>query len=108
MKTTEIISFTKKWHSELNSFIIGPASSLTFAKAGATYVTFIGRHTEKLREAAAIIAEASVDEKAKAVFEAADLTDKDQVERAFQSVVEKVGRVDITVSNVTGYSPTLL
>lgn len=124
METPEIISFTKTWHSEPYPFIspsrpelsaagknivvtgggtgIGRAVSVAFAKAGAKSVIILGRRAEKLKEAAAVISGAAVEGNTEVLFKAADITDKDQVVRAFQSVVDKVGKIDVLVSNAAG------
>lgn len=120
----QIISFTKKWHSEPYPFIspsrpelsaagknivvtgggtgIGRAISTAFTKAGAKSVTIIGRRADKLKDAAAVIAEDAVSSDTRVIYEVADLGDKGQVVRAFQSVVDKVGKIDVMVSNAGG------
>lgn len=115
------ISFTKTWHTEPYPFIspsrpelsaegknvvvlggsagIGNAISVAFAQAGPKSITIVGRRLEKLQEAAEKVTAAVSDSATQVLVESANLQDRAQVDRAYQSVVDKVGKIDILVIN---------
>jgi NAD(P)-dependent dehydrogenase (short-subunit alcohol dehydrogenase family) len=118
------ISFTKTYHTKPYPFIspnrpelsaagrnivitgggtgIGNAIAVGFAQAGAKSVAIIGRRIEKLKSDAAAISAAASDKSTHVLYEQADLLDRDQTTRAFQSIAEKVGKIDVFVSNAGG------
>lgn len=113
------ISFTKTWHTKPYPYIsptrpelsadgknvvitgggtgIGNAIGIAFAQAGAKSVSILGRRLEKLESGAANIS--AVSKKTQVLYEVADLLNRSQVDIAFKAIVEKVGKVDILVSN---------
>ncbi|OGM48674.1 oxidoreductase [Aspergillus bombycis] len=115
------VSFTKSWHTEPYPFIspsrpelsaegknvvvlggsagIGNAISVAFAQAGPQSVAIVGRRPEKLQEAAEKVNTAAEDKVTEVLVESADLQDRAQVDQAYQSIVEKVGKIDILVIN---------
>ncbi|RAL00791.1 SDR family NAD(P)-dependent oxidoreductase [Aspergillus ibericus CBS 121593] len=115
------ISFTKTWHSEPYPFIsdrpelsasgknivvtggatgIGNAIAVAFAKAGAKSVSILGRQADKLRLGAEKISNAvPVDGNTQALHETADILDPVQLTAALQSIVGKVGKIDVFVAN---------
>ncbi|EEU34499.1 uncharacterized protein NECHADRAFT_55027 [Fusarium vanettenii 77-13-4] len=119
----KIISFTKTWHSEPYAFIsptrpelsaagknivvtsggtgIGNAIATAFAKAGAKSVAILGRRQDKLKSGAVHISAAAA-QGTQVLYETADLLDLGQTEAAFQSIVAKVGEIDVLVSNAGG------
>ncbi|KAK4248950.1 hypothetical protein C7999DRAFT_30639 [Corynascus novoguineensis] len=115
-----VISFTKKWHSEPYEFIsptrpelsaagknvivtgggtgIGLAIARAFVKAGAASVAIVGRREDKLKSGVADISAAAA-EGTRVLYETADLSDLEQSKAAFQAIVDKVGKIDVLVSN---------
>ncbi|KAB8210967.1 hypothetical protein BDV34DRAFT_220142 [Aspergillus parasiticus] len=115
------ISFTKTWHTEPYPFIspsrpelstkgknvvilggsagIGNAISVAFAQAGPKSVAIVGRRLDKLQEAAEKVTAAASDRATQVLVESADLQDRAQVDCAYQSVVDNVGKIDILVIN---------
>lgn len=76
----------------------GKAIATAFAQAGAKSVSILGRRPDRLQTAAADIAKA-VTGHTEVLYEVADLRDRAQVEKALRSISDKVGRLDILVSN---------
>lgn len=118
----KLYSFTKEWHSAPYPFIsparpelscagknivvtggatgIGYAVSLAFAQAGAKSVTILGRRPEKLQEAVDTISKAVAGAGTTQVLSrVTDLANRDQVTEALNSVADKVGKLDVLVSN---------
>ncbi|KAF3396963.1 Short chain dehydrogenase andI [Talaromyces pinophilus] len=122
MSFPEPISFTKTWHSKPYPFIdpsrpelsavgknvvitgggsgIGNAVAVAFAKAGAKSVSIVGRSADRLKRGAEKIQSAIPPNGAtKVISEVADLLVKSQIDAALQSIVAKVGKIDVFVSN---------
>ena len=119
-------SFTKGWYTQPYDFIsptrpentargknvvvtggatgIGLATAIAFAKAGAKSVTIVARRENKLKESASSIASAAAQD-TRVEYQVADLTNQKQTLAAFAAIEEKVGKLDILVSNV-GVSST--
>ncbi|KAE8418127.1 hypothetical protein BDV36DRAFT_255029 [Aspergillus pseudocaelatus] len=115
------ISFTKTWHTEPYPFIspsrselsakgknvvvlggsagIGNAISIAFAQAGPKSVAVVGRRPDKLQEAAGKATAAVSDPTTQVLVESADLQDRAQVDRAYQSIVDKMGKINILIIN---------
>lgn len=116
------VSFTKTWHNEQYDFIspqraelsmsgknvvvtgggsgIGRATAIAFAQAGARSVSILGRRESKLQSAKKDIRDAAIPSaNITVLYEVADLTNKDEVERAFANISGKVGKLDILVNN---------
>lgn len=122
-KMPKRVSFTKSWHTKPYSYIsptrpelsadgknvlitgggtgIGNAIGVAFAQAGAKSVSILGRRLDKLGSGAANIS--AVSKKVDVFYEQADLLNRFQVDAAFKAIVEKVGKIDIFVSNA-GYA----
>jgi NADP-dependent 3-hydroxy acid dehydrogenase YdfG len=71
---------------------IGAATARRLAADGAA-VALVGRREERLRDLAAELDDSSV------VSVAADVSDRDAVERAARSIRDELGRVDLVVAN---------
>ncbi|KAH8814804.1 oxidoreductase [Xylogone sp. PMI_703] len=120
MAASPFPSFTKTWHTEPYPFIspkrpelsakgknvivtggatgIGNSIAVAFAQAGAKSVSIIGRRLDKLKEGEKTIL-ATASNEVTVLYETADLMNRDQTIAAFKSIAEKVGKVDILVSN---------
>ena len=118
-KIPEIISFTKKWHSEPYPYIsptrpelsargknvivtgggtgIGNAIAIGLAQVGAKSVSILGRRLDKLEGWAATISKSS--RETKVLHKAADLLNRSAVDAALKAIVEEIGKIDIFVSN---------
>jgi NAD(P)-dependent dehydrogenase (short-subunit alcohol dehydrogenase family) len=81
---------------------IGNAIGVAFAQADAKSVSIIGRRLDKLKSGAATISAAS--KETQVLYEVTDLLNLSQVDTALKGIVEKVGKIDILVSNA-GYVP---
>ncbi len=79
---------------------IGKAAALTLAREGAN-VALLARGLEELRETAGRIAAETGREP---LVIQADVTAKDQCDRAVQAVIERFGRLDILINNAGGTS----
>ena len=123
-KAPKIFSLTKTWHSEPYPEIdptrpelsaqgknivitgggsgIGKSVGIAFAKAGAKSIAIVGRRPEILKAGHAAISAAASD-KTVVLSVAADLVDHDQTIAAFTSIAEKVGKIDVLVSNAGAY-----
>lgn len=113
--------FTKTWHTKPYAYIspdrpelsvagknvvvtgggtgIGNAIATSFAKAGAKSLTIIGRRLDRLNLGVEAIRDAVPASKTVVSHQVADLTDSAQVEKAFDSIVSKGGKIHILVSN---------
>lgn len=113
------VSFTKLWHNEPYPFIsptrpelsvtgknviitgggtgIGKATAIAFSKAGAQSVAIVGRRLERLQIATQEIR--SANHSTHVLFEVGDVTKRDSIDSALKSIVDKVGKIDIFVSN---------
>lgn len=96
---------------------IGRATAIEFARAGAASVSILGRRIEQLVASSNDITAAATDKSTKVFYHAADLVKRDEVDKAFQSISAKVGKIDILVSNagslpapgpLTGYDSSVL
>ncbi|KAI0120724.1 hypothetical protein BJ170DRAFT_698863 [Xylariales sp. AK1849] len=118
------VSFTKKWYSEPYPFIssmrpelsargknivitgggtgIGQATGAAFARAGARSISILGRRADKLKSSAASILAAAFEETTVS-YETADLADWAQTAAAFDSIAQKVGKIDVLISNAGMY-----
>ncbi len=76
---------------------IGRATAIALARAGAR-VGLSGRRRGPLEETAALIGDG-------AVLAPADLTEAEQVERALETVLSALGRLDLVVSNAGANAP---
>lgn len=132
------VSFTKGWHSEPYAAIsptrpelsvagknvvvtgggtgIGRSIAMSFAQAGAKSVSILGRRVEKLKEGVEAISGVA-GAGSEILYEKADLTARTQVDAAFKAITDKVGKIDILVSNagdfpamglVAEYNPDIL
>lgn len=117
----EFISFTKIWHNKSYDRIsplrpelsargknvvvtgggtgIGKAVAIAFAQAGADSVFILGRRIDRLKTAAKEIMAAARTGNTRVLFETADLTKREDVDRALKSFVGKVGKISILVAN---------
>ena len=117
------VSFTKTWHNTPYNAIsptlpslsasgknvvvtgggtgIGKAIALAFASANATSITILGRREDRLKNGVEAIkaASAAVKGKTRVSYEIADLTKRDQVEKALGSIAKQSGPIDVFVSN---------
>ncbi|ETS79368.1 hypothetical protein PFICI_09221 [Pestalotiopsis fici W106-1] len=118
-------SFTESWHSEPYPFIspkrqelsaagrnvvitgggtgIGKAIGIAFAQAGAQSVAIIGRRLDRLEIAAREIQAAG--HSTRVLFETGDVEKRESIEAALDSIVAKVGKIDIFAANA-GMLPT--
>lgn len=78
---------------------VGLAIAIAFSQAGAKSVSILGRRLDRLETAAVDISKAKADPETLVLFEVADLMDRAQVDMAFRSIYEKVGNLDILISN---------
>ncbi|KAL4892987.1 hypothetical protein BDV59DRAFT_179213 [Aspergillus ambiguus] len=125
----EPISFTKAWHCEPYPFLspfkpelsmsgknvvitgggtgIGNAIAVAFAKAGAKSVSILGRRLDKLKLGAESITRAVASGGiVQVLFEVADIREAGQLATALHSIVDKVGNIDILVSNANSMPPS--
>ncbi|RAH75085.1 SDR family NAD(P)-dependent oxidoreductase [Aspergillus aculeatinus CBS 121060] len=123
------ISFTKEWHTKPYAFIspsrpelsaagknvvitgggsgIGNAIAVAFAQASAKSVSILGRRLETLKLGAEKITTAATEAhtSTQVFYETADLRQRSAVDEALASIVSRVGKIDIFVSNA-GTLPT--
>lgn len=112
-------SFTKAWHTEPYPFIspsraelsasgknvvitgggtgIGKATAIAFAQAGAKSVAMVGRRVDRLQGAAEEARAAN--SLSTVLYEAGDVTSRASMDKALRSISDKVGKIDIFVSN---------
>lgn len=81
---------------------IGKAIAISFAQAGARSISILGRREDRLKAAVAEIFNASTDSASNVIYESVDLMKREQVDAALASIVSKVGKLDILVSNAAG------
>jgi NAD(P)-dependent dehydrogenase (short-subunit alcohol dehydrogenase family) len=94
---------------------IGRAIGVAFAQAGAKSVSIVGRRLEKLKEGAEVIS-AAVTTDTEVIFKVAGIRKPDELSAALESIVAKVGKIDVFVSNagsvqprkILGYDPAKL
>ncbi|KAH7310732.1 hypothetical protein B0I35DRAFT_489514 [Stachybotrys elegans] len=113
------VSFTKVWHNKPYPFIspqrpalsaknknvvvtgggsgIGKAIAIAFAEAGAASVAILGRRLERLEASAQDIE--AVGSKTRVICEAADIRKRLSLDKALDSIVAQVGKIDIFVAN---------
>ncbi|RAH47356.1 SDR family NAD(P)-dependent oxidoreductase [Aspergillus brunneoviolaceus CBS 621.78] len=123
------ISFTKEWHTKPYAFIspsrpelsaagknvvitgggsgIGNAIAVAFSQASAKSVSILGRRLETLKSGAEKITTAATQARTstQVLYEVADLRQRSAVDEALASIVSRVGKIDIVVSNA-GTLPT--
>ncbi|CVK86347.1 related to reductase [Fusarium mangiferae] len=126
LEAPQWVSFTKNWHSSPYEAIsiqrpelsmngrsvvvtgggtgIGKATAIAFAKAGAKSISIIGRRLDRLQSSKAAISQASM-KNAIVLYEVADVSIPTQVEKAFDNIVEQVGKIDILVNNAGAICP---
>ncbi|KAH7174309.1 uncharacterized protein B0J16DRAFT_388129 [Fusarium flagelliforme] len=114
-----MVSFTKTWHDKPYPMIsptrpelsvsgqnivitggghgIGQAIGIAFAQANAKSVSIVGRTLERLEKAAAAIQAANPS--TVVLYEVADTTDRESIDKALNNFVGKVGKIDIFVAN---------
>jgi NAD(P)-dependent dehydrogenase (short-subunit alcohol dehydrogenase family) len=117
----KFISFTKTWHTEPYDRIspqrpelsakgrnvvvtgggtgIGKAIAIAFAEAGAASVCILGRRIDRLQTAAKEITAAAQRTGTRVLYEVADLTKRDNVDKALEIFARKVGKLSILVAN---------
>nr|POE51589.1 glucose and ribitol dehydrogenase like 2 [Quercus suber] len=78
---------------------IGKSIAMSFAQAGAQSVTILGRREKQLTEALKEMTVAATDEHSVLMYQVADLMKREEVDKALASVVAKVGKLDVLVSN---------
>lgn len=131
------VSFTKTWHNKPYPYIspgrpelsaagknvvvtgggtgIGKAIAIAFAQASASSVSIIGRRLNRLEEAAADISAAAASTSVRVVTAQGDLSQGASATKTISEIAEKVGKIDIFVSNagimsaaapVVGYDET--
>ncbi|KAF7560175.1 hypothetical protein G7046_g3963 [Stylonectria norvegica] len=76
---------------------IGRATAIGFSQAGAKSVSILGRRLNKLQETEALIK--ADHPRTVVISKSADLTKREEVDSALQSIVAQVGKIDIFVSN---------
>jgi NAD(P)-dependent dehydrogenase (short-subunit alcohol dehydrogenase family) len=79
---------------------IGKAIAIAFAEAGAKSVSILGRRIDRLKTSSAEITAARSSNDTQVLIEVTDLTVREEVDKAVKSIVDKVGPIDILVSNV--------
>lgn len=93
---------------------IGKAIAVAFAQSGARSVSIVGRREDHLKTAINELQHASPAGVSSFLYKIADLRNRAQVDKAFDAIVESVGKIDILVSNagalpdlkpVAGYDP---
>lgn len=84
---------------------IGKAIGIAFVQAGARSVSILGRREDRLKGTLAEMTSAATGVATICHYEQADLTKREQVDRAFASIAAKVGKLDILVSNAGGLQP---
>ncbi|PVH84529.1 NAD(P)-binding protein [Cadophora sp. DSE1049] len=116
--------FTKRWHNKPYSTIsptrpensargkvivvtgggtgIGAAIAKSFAEAGAAGIGLIGRREEQLKSSSRSIS--SISNTTKVEYATADVTDKNSLDKAFGQFAERLGKIDILVSNAGYFS----
>jgi NAD(P)-dependent dehydrogenase (short-subunit alcohol dehydrogenase family) len=117
-------SFTKTWHTKPYPFIdptrpelsakgknvvitgggtgIGNAIGVGFAKAGAKSIVILGRRVEKLEAGKAAISAAAGSETS-VTYKSVDLVNKEQTTKAFDSIAQEFGKIDVMVVNAGVY-----
>ncbi|KAJ4292763.1 hypothetical protein N0V90_009426 [Kalmusia sp. IMI 367209] len=76
---------------------IGKATAIAFAQAGAKFIAIFGRRVDKLKSAAEEIRKENPNETTTVVFESVDLSKRVDVDAAFASALEKIGKVQIDI-----------
>lgn len=121
----EFISFTKTWHTKPYHSIsplrpelpakgknvvvtgggtgIGRAIAIAFAQARASSVSILGRRIDRLYSAAKEITAAAEHTGTRVLYETADLTKHEDVEKALAVFVGKVGKLSILVANAGAF-----
>ncbi|OHW99710.1 short chain dehydrogenase reductase family protein [Colletotrichum incanum] len=119
------VSFTKTYHHEPYDLIsstrpelsaagknvvitgggtgIGKAIAISFAQAGAQSISILGRRLDRLENAAAEIRNSSGNTPL-IIYKKTDLSVPKDVQGAFETIVQRSGKIDILVSNA-GYFP---
>ncbi|KAH7466337.1 hypothetical protein FOMA001_g16582 [Fusarium oxysporum f. sp. matthiolae] len=112
-------SFTKSWHAEPYPFIsptrpelsaagknvvitgggtgIGQATGIAFAQADAKSIAIVGRRLDCLETSAKAIQAAN--SSIQVLFESGDVTKLESLSTALKNIVEKVGKIDIFITN---------
>ncbi|OQO01524.1 hypothetical protein B0A48_12559 [Cryoendolithus antarcticus] len=78
---------------------IGKAIATGFAQAGAQSVSILGRREGRLIAAVADIRAAAINAASVVGYEVADLLKREEVDRAFQSILAQTGNIEILVCN---------
>nr|AMD38939.1 reductase [Fusarium aywerte] len=116
---TNLVSFTRVWHNDTYALIsptrpelsasgknvvitggshgIGQAIGVAFAQANAKSVAILGRTLDHLETAAAAIQAANPS--TLVLFEVADTTKREDIDRALKNFVDKTGKIDIFAAN---------
>lgn len=78
---------------------IGQSIAVNVARAGARSVSILGRREDRLKVAMEVMTAAATDNKSIFIYEVADLMEREEVDKAFGTIVAKAGKLDILVSN---------
>ena len=78
---------------------IGKAIAIAFAQAGAKSVAILGRREDRLISAVTEVRAAAASPDSMFLYEVCDLMKREEVERTFQTLLNKTGPTDILVSN---------
>jgi NAD(P)-dependent dehydrogenase (short-subunit alcohol dehydrogenase family) len=81
---------------------IGNAIGVGFAKAGAKSITILGRRVEKLEAGKAAISAAAGSETSVS-YKSVDLVNKEQTTKAFDSIAQELGKIDLMIVNAGVY-----
>lgn len=85
---------------------IGKAIAIAFAQAGAKSVSILGRREDRLKTAIDDLRSAATSDASVFQYGVADLKDRKQIDKALDSIVKEVGKIDILVSSA-GVLPEL-
>src|SRR5687768_18540321 len=110
----QYVSYTKAWHNTPYEAIstsraelsmagknvlitgggtgIGKGTAIAFAQAGAKSISILGRRLDRLQTSQEAIEHAATSGDTRVIYEVADMTVPEQVEKAFETIVGQIGK----------------